>query len=229
METLSERLEAAQADALRIRCESFVDYSPTVAGETLRPITLQTYNRLLAFGNAFVTGEAAGFEDVANFVWVHSPHFGQFNRRAKRETTRRVYSALRPAFPTLNGALATLSKFPRLGLLGAFVVPSESDRLSAAAEEIRRLLKEATCELPVGDGEGEPLPFAFSAYVMNLFRRHLDIPFDETEQMPLRRLAQHLREVLRHISGGKALLLTRSEVEIWREHLGRDGHATPGA
>src|SRR5688572_18063262 len=110
-EPLSVQLEHAQADARRYRCEAFVDYSPTVAGETIRPITLETYNALIAFGNAFVTGEAIGFDDIANFVWLHHPSFGQFNREEKAQVTRRVFDALRPRFPALNAAAHFVTSF----------------------------------------------------------------------------------------------------------------------
>lgn len=202
-----------------MRCEAFVNYAPTVAGERLRPITLDSYNALVAFGNAFVTGEGIGFEDVANFVWLHSPAFGQFAREEKAQTTRRVARALTPRFPTLNLLAAFFSQFPRFRFLRHCVRPTEGELFMAAVAEIRRLLIEATGDLPTSDGEGEPLPFAFQAYVLNVFRRDLGMAFDETRAIPLKQVAEHFREILHHASGGKAILLTRDEAAIWREYL----------
>jgi hypothetical protein len=220
-DSLSARLEAAQERARRFRCEAFVEYSPIVAGEKLRPITLETYNALVAFGNAFVMGTEIGFADIANFIWIHHPRFGQFNRKEKARVTRRVFDSLRPTFPNLNAAARVLSQFPRFRILGRLTTRSESERVTEAADEIRRLIIEATQDLPTGDEKGEPIPFAFQAYMLNLFRRELGMSFDETRAIPLRQLAQHFREVLHNSSKGKALLLTASEAEIWREHLAR--------
>lgn len=218
-ETLSERLDRAQANAARIRCEAFVDYAPVVAGERLRPITLGTYNALFAFGNAFVTGGAIAFEDIAGFVWLHHPNFGQFNRREKKAVTRRVYAALRPSFPNINGALAVISEFPRFKLLRRFVVAHQGQRVGEAIAEIRRLISEAAGEMPRGDESGEPMPFAQPAQVLNLFRRYLGMSFEETRRIPMKQLAQHLRELAHHLSDGKAILLTPEEAALWREHL----------
>lgn len=221
-DSLAERLRAAQEKARRARCEAFVEYDAMVAGERIGPITLETYNSLIAFENAFVTGGSVGFDDIANFIWVHHPRFGQFNRAEKKRVTRRVFSALRPAFPTTNEVVRLLAQFPRLRVLRCVVRPSAEERVAAVVTEIRRLLAEATDDLPTSDVGGEPIPFAFQAYVLNLFRRTLGMPFEETRRLPLRQLAQHYREIVHRESKGKALLLTREEAAIWREYLG--GH-----
>ena len=217
--TLAERLRVAQANAQQQRAEAFVDYAPTVAGERLRPITLGSYNALVAMCNGFVTGEGAGLLDIVNFVWLHHPHFGQFERREKARVTRRVVSALSPAFPVINGAVRVLCQLPGWRVLCRLARPTAEERQAEAAAEIARLLREACGDLPRSDGAGEPLPFAQSAHLLNFFRRELGMSFAETLALPLKQLAQHYRELVHHATAGKALLLTPEEAEIWREHL----------
>jgi hypothetical protein len=219
-EPLRNALIAAQTRARHLRCEAFVDYIPVVAGLPVRPVCLASFNKLVAFENAFVTGGEVRFDDIVNFIWVHHPQFGQFNRRDKKRVTLEVYAALRPALPTLNDLLILLSQLPHFRVLRRMIRPTPHERVAIAIREIRRLIAEATEELPSGDDSGEPIPFAFQAHILNLFRRTLGMSFEETRQLPLRQLAQHYREIVYRESKGKALLLTKEEAAIWREHLG---------
>jgi len=218
-ESLADRLHAAQREALQMRAEAFVSYSPVVAGERLNPITLGSYNALFAMRNGFVTGDGVGLVDVVNFVWLHHPAFGQFNRAEKRRVSRRVFSALSPAFPAINGAVRVLAQFPGWRRLRWLARPTAEERQTEAIAEIFRLLCEAQSDLPRGDGDGEPIPFAMNAHLLNLFRRELGMTFAETLALPLKQLAQHYREIIHHGSHGKAVMLTPAEAEIWREHL----------
>lgn len=217
--TLRERLEDVQAKARQARVAAFVDYEPTVAGERLNPITLGTYNALVAFENGFATGGPVSVSDVIAFVWLHSPGFGQFETKRKARVARRVLRALHPRFPMLNALLLIVSEFPRWRFLRRFCVPTAEERIAEAVEEIRRLIKEAIHDIPTRDGDGEPPPVSFTAHVLGVFRRDLGISFEETMRMPMRRVAQHYREALHTASGGKALMLTPEEAEIWAEHL----------
>lgn len=217
--TRAERLALAQAAARRTRCEAFVNYAPTVAGEVISPITLASFTALQATQNGFVTGEGAGLIDIVNFIWIHSPDFGQFRRAEKRRLTRRVVDALSPAFPAINGAVRVLMQFPRLRALRWLARPTGEELAAEAAGEIMRLLYESKGEFPTSDNPGEPLPFAQPAHFLNLFRRELGMSFAETNALPLKQLAQHYRELVHTGSQGKTLMLTAAEAEIWREHL----------
>lgn len=217
--TLADRLRAAQEKAAQMRAEAFVDYWPVIAGERLRPITLASYNTLAAMGNGFVTGAGAGLVDIVNFIWLHHPHFGQFNRRDKARVSRRVVAALSPAFPAINGAVRVLCQLPGWRGLRRLARPTAEELRGEAAAEIARLLREACGDLPRGEGEGEPIPFAQAAHMLNFFRRELGMTFAETLALPLKQLAQHYRELIHHGSRGKAVLLTPEEAAIWREHL----------
>ena len=209
----------ARAKARRLRCEAFVEYSPVVAGQRLRPITLDTYNELLAFENAFVTGGAPGFEDIFGFIWIHHPDFGQFAAKARRRCLRQVMRALEPRWPIMSMVARVLAPLPRFGWLRGWIEPTPNELATEAAEEINRLLTEALCDFPSGSGDGEPLPFGLQAQILNLMRRELQIPFAETRRIPLKQLAQHLREIVHTNSQGKALQLTAEEAAIWRAYL----------
>lgn len=216
---LSQRLHEVQQEVARHRVEAFVDYSPEVCGIALRPITLDSWNALMAFQNGFVTAGGVSFIDVVNFVWLHHPNFGQFNRREKKRVTYAVWRALTPRLAALNGAIHFLVQFRHFRWLGRFRRQTGVDRFQEAVEEIRRLLVEATRDIPRGDEDGNPLPFSFQAFVLNLFRRELGMPFAETRAIPLKQLAEHLRDILHHRSAGKAILLTPEETAVWADYL----------
>lgn len=222
LQHFQQRLASVQETAARLRCEAFVDYTPVVAGQRLLPVTLPSYNRLCAFGCAFVTGAPVAFADLVCFVWVHHPEFGQFNARAKTRVTHAVWRALHPRFDGVQGILRFITPLPRFRWLARFHRPMGAELRAVAVADIRRLLHEALHDFPppaADDAPAEPLPFAFQAQILNLFRRSLGLGFDDTRSMPLKQVAQHLREALHHASGGKAQLLTRDEAAVWADYL----------
>lgn len=227
--TLAQQLVEVQEKARAMRCAAFVNYQPTVAGIRLQPITLASYNALVATGNGFVTGAGVGLYDVINFVWLHHPTFGQFARDEKRRVSNAVAGALSPAFPAINDALRVIATLPRFRWLRLFVRPTAAELEHAAISEIFRLLQEARGDFPTGDDTGEPIPFANQAHILNLFRRELGVPFAETLEMPMKQVAQHYREIVYHATNGKAVLLTDAEAAIWREHLAAKPAATTDA
>ena len=217
---LAEELKRAQETAARARAEAFVDYAPTVAGETLRPITLRSYATLVATGNGFVTGAPLSFNDLVNFVWIHSPQFGQFNRRAKRRLTRRVFFRLNPLLSWFNEGARIAATFPRFRWLRHLAGPTAHELQSEAVAEAARLIAEARGDFPTSDSDsGEPAPFATQAHILNLFRRELGMTFEETLSIPMKQLTQHYREIIHHSSRGKAVLVTPAEADVWRRHL----------
>lgn len=222
---LRERLASAQAKARRLRCEAFVRYSPSVAGVHLLPLTLDSYNLLVAWGNPFVCGGPIAFTDIFQFIWAHHPEFGQFASSARRRVLLAVTRAMQPRFPTLSSIARVLAPFPRLHWLARFIEPSSEDLLQAAIDECSRIVVEGIGEFPTDhrscDSTGpasEPLPFGLQAQVLGLMCREFGLPFSATRSMPMKELGQHLREVTWVGSKGKALLLTPEEVRIWDEY-----------
>lgn len=227
---LAERLEQVKRKNARLRCEAFVDYSPVVCGVPISPITLASYNRLVAFDNPFAVGGPIDSVAVAGFVWVHHGRFGQAAHRIRKRVMRQVARDLFPRFPNFNAFLLFAAQVPRMRWLRRFTVRTATARLATAESEIRRLMHEAIHDLPLsgsGDDEDakrntEQVPIALQAQLLNTFRRGLDLSYEETESMPLKRLVQLLREHLHHATGGKGLsLMSREEAAIWREHLDR--------
>jgi hypothetical protein len=217
---LRGRLAEAQASARRLRSEAYVRYTPVVAGQRLEPLTLDRYNQLVAFENAYVVGGAPRLEDLLGFVWVCSPGFGQFAEAARRDCYRRVLRALQPRHPVLGPVAAILCPLSRLvrAWLARFIGPTGADLLAEADAEICRLVVEAIGEFPRSAGDDEPLPFAFQAQVLNLLRRELGVPFAEARALPLKELAQHIRELVHVASKGRAPLLTREETAVWLDY-----------
>lgn len=72
---LQQRIATAAASAQLRRAEAWVAVRNTVLGLPLRPITLATFDLLVATGNAFVSGKAPVAADVRNFILFHSPGF----------------------------------------------------------------------------------------------------------------------------------------------------------
>lgn len=217
---LRARLAEAQAAARRLRSEAYVRYTPVVAGQRLAPLTLDRYNQLVAFENAYVVGGSPTLDDLLGFVWVCSPDFGQFAEAGRRDCYRRVLRALQPRHPVLGPVAAILCPLSRIArsLLARFICPTGTELLTEADAEIQRLVVEAIGEFPRGDSADEPLPFAFQAQILNLLRRELSVPFDEARALPLKELAQHIRELVHVGSKGRAPLLTRAETAVWLEY-----------
>lgn len=224
-------LEAAQARAALRRAQALVDYAPTLCGLRLRPVSLDSHNALLAFENGFVTGAGITLVDVVNFVWLHHPEFGQFNRAAKRRVTLAVARWHYRGFHRTNDFLRSCACFPGLRWLSHRWVTRSTvaTRITETITEIRRLLTEALVDFPKGDDEGEPLPFSHPVYILNTLRRRLDIPHAETRALPLKFVAQILRECVHHASDGKALLLTAEEAAIWADDLAAKTEAAQAA
>jgi hypothetical protein len=218
LEHFRERLAAVHAAQRQARSEAFVPYVPVLAGQRLEPITLDRYNRLMAFGSPFVCGGPRSLDDLLVFVWILHPSFSQFDHRARRACYRASLRALRPRFPVLNALARLLAAHPRLRWLDRFTVPDSEQRLTDAMAEASRLVREAVAEFPRASEEGEPLPFAFQAQTLNLLRRELGVSFAEARALPMRELCQHVRELLHHGSRGKATMLTSAEAAVWRDY-----------
>jgi hypothetical protein len=216
-----DRLAEARKTASRLRCEAFVDYSPVIAGQRLKQITLPTYNQLCAFECEFVKSLDVGFKDIVCFVWVHHPEFHQFNEKVKMRVTHEVWRALNPRYSVVQSLVRLLAPLPRFRWVARWIRPTAAELQIEAVAEIRRLLHEALHDFPK-DGPkeaGEPLAFSFQAQVLNLMRRSLGLTFAETSSIPLKALAQHLREILHVESHGKAMMLTPEEAQVWSEYL----------
>jgi hypothetical protein len=215
------RYASAQAEAREARAAAFVRYEPVLAGQVLAPITLERYNLLVAFGSPFVVGGPQTVEDLLVFLWCLHPGFSQHDAAARRACYRAALRALQPRWPVLNAIARTVAPFsPRLRrLLRPFLGPTAAELEIAAVEEARRLVAEAIGEFPRGSDDGEPLPFAMQAQVLNLLRRTLAVPYAEARELPMKELAQLLREAVHHASEGKAPLLTPAEAAVWRDYL----------
>jgi len=219
-----DRLEKAHANARRMRSEAFVRYSPIVAGQRLTALTLDTYNLLIAWENPFVVGGICEFHHLAQFVWAHSPEFSQFNDEARKLCVRNLALALLPNNPNLSDMARALSPLPKMNWLARFIEPTAKDLETAAIEECSRIVSEGIGDFPTDKAESkeeapsEPLPFPLQAQILNTMRRELGVPFSETRSMPLKELAQHLREMTWTASKGKSTMLTTEESEVWADY-----------
>lgn len=221
--SIGQKITEHRAEIARLRCEAFVDYTPEVAGIRLRPVTLASYNRLLAFQSPFVLGGSVDFTAVFVFAWVHHPEFGEFAVKAKRRALRRLWRALHPRWPHLNLFARFVGQFPGWRWVYRMSVPTAEERFAEAVAEIRRLLEEAMHDFPLSsddEDKRQPAPVSLQAQLLNTFRRELSLTYAETESLPLKRLVQLLRESVYHKTGGKGLsLITRTEAALIREHL----------
>lgn len=216
----AQRLQEAQQRATRARSEAFVNYTVKVCGLRLKPITIETFNALDAFGSAFFSGGPVTFIDIVNFIWIHHPAFSDEARAEKARVSRHVWRYLHPRLSGLNDLVWFASTLPRFRWMRIFRRPQANALQDETVEEIRRLVREAVNDMPTGDDDGgEPMQFSFEAYILNLFHRQLGMSFAETRALPMKQLAEHYREIIHFMTKGKALLITREEVEIWREDL----------
>ena len=222
----AEQLKEVRARGARLRCEAFVDYVPVVCGLTLNPVTLASYNRLIAFDNAFAVGGPVSLEAVVSWVWVHHPKFGQIAAKAKERAFADVFRAIHPRFPNLNAFLLVVSTLPRWRWLRRFTVTPAQERFDEAVAHIRHLMDEALYGFPAPEDEEQaridreereadrrddvaggkriteregftaPPAVAFQAQILNTFRRDYGMTYAETEAIPLKRLSQLWREHL---------------------------------
>ena len=217
--SLKAEFIAARAKAAQMRREAFLDRPVMVLGFRLRPITLKTHNALIAEGNFFVCpGHRLGVADIQHFIWLHYPQFDAYDFRLQRRIHAKVARRIRGPFQALRDRLIRNPLTPRW--LRPALGFTELQKMTAAASEIARQVREAMQDYPSGDGEErEPLPCAHAAYILNTMRRSLNVPFQETESMPMKRIAQHLRELVHDNSHGKVLQMTPEEASILAEDL----------
>lgn len=145
----SERLTEIRAWSAKLRCEAFVDYRPVVCGLTLNPVTLASYNRLIAFDNAFAVGGPPSLEAVCVWVWVHHREFGQFAANPKETVFSQVRRALHPRCENLNAFVHVVSSLPRFRWMARFRVATAQTRFDEVAAHIRHLMAEALYGFPV--------------------------------------------------------------------------------
>lgn len=185
---------------------------------SLRPVTIGTHNALLAERNHFAMPKLPmRLRDLQGFIWLHHPRYSPSRTRLRALVFRAVKYRLFPIGHQVDDALRR--KFPDSRFVRAITGFTVAQRLAAATGEIRRQMLEAIREFPRGSDDQEPLPFSHQAYIMNTMRRTLGMTFEETEKMPLKRLAQHLRELIHHRSNGKAMQMTEEESSILAEYL----------
>ena len=224
---LAEKLERTQAEIRLARCAAFVDYRPTVLGVTLNPITVGSYNRLIAFESPFVVGGPVDFGAVFAFCWLHHPSFGQGAETQRKRLLRSCWRAVTPRCENLNLFVHIASQFPGFRWLARFRRKTAAARLAEAIAEIRRLMDEALNDFPRGDEDAPAAPVAMHAQLLNTFRRSLSVDYAEAEAMPLKRAVQLLRETM-HAAGGKGLsMMHPREAAIWSEHIARQQAKVP--
>jgi hypothetical protein len=240
----ADKLAAARASVAKMRSEAFVDYQPCVCGLYLEPVSLRTYSRLLAFDSPFLWGGPVRAEDIAVFVWVHRPEFGQHAAKNRQNVFMAVMRALKPRFPAINEFLHLMlvllkltAKGSRWGwrgitarIISKLVTDSEATRCQEAVATIRRLISEALIDFPkASEGDDEEAgqsnvtaqgpSVAMQAQFVDTLARDLHFSPEEVETMPLRRAVQHYRYCL-VASGAKGLaLLHPEEAKVWREVL----------
>jgi hypothetical protein len=240
MVAFAERLKEVRARGARIRSEAFVDYRPVVCGLTLEPVTLASYNRLVAFDNAFATGAAITMESVLVWIWIHHRDFGQHAVAQRRKVFRRAASSLRPWLPNLNLFLCLIATFPRFRWLAWCRRPTAQDLFADTVARIRHVMNEALAGFPSlaeDDHAIEPdddgpknarkkgydgsAAVAFQAQLLNTFRRTYGMSYAETESLPLKKLAQLWREHLFVSLGDKTGLwmIDPEEAALWRDEL----------
>jgi len=164
----SPTLAAHRARLAEHRATAFIRYQPVIAGLRLRPVSLHSLDCLAAFHCDLGRGS---FEDLAIFVWVHHPAFGQFAWFHRGV----VYARLRL----------------RLSTDAAF---------GAALEVAREQVLRARLDWPAGDDSdaGEAAPFSFAAQALDLFlARYPRFTAAEVLEWPLVELVQLMRAIIR--------------------------------
>lgn len=218
---LQTKLRVTQRRMSRLRCEAFIDYTPVICGIELRPISLAIYNRLAAFESPFVCGGPVNLQALVDFCWCSHPLFSQTSQIERKRVLRRVYRHVHPHSTGWNGMLLVYCRFKRLRWLKRFTWPTPSERFVLATDEARRLVAEAMHDFPKSSDDGTaPAPIALQAQILNTFKRNLGLSYEETENMPLKRLVQLMRESMYASTGGKGLsLISHEEAELTREFL----------
>ncbi len=208
----SPALAAHRARQAAHRTAAFIRFVPTVATVRLRPVSLRTRDRLAAFGVDLGRG---AFEDLAGFVWLHHPAFGQFAWCRRLMIIAGLRWRLTPACPRLGVFLLFAGKLLSAGApwrrwafapvrwaaqLVTFGRPcSATERLAAAVAEARQLYAHAHFDWPAGDdGDDARDPScSVAASVLHVLKgRHPGLTADEILDWPLVELVQWWRALL---------------------------------
>lgn len=204
------------------RASAFIRYVPVVAGIRLRPVSLLTRERVIAFGVDLGRGN---FEDLADFVWLHHPAFGQFAWFRRFLVVASLRWRLTPAWPRFGTFLVFAGKLLSWGAtwrravffpvrLAAWLVTfgrpcSSRERLAVAMAEARALWGRANFDWPMGDDSGAaPDPLcSFAAAILHAVKgRHPALSSAEILAWPLVELVQWWRALLAEKDPRAALL-----------------------
>jgi hypothetical protein len=239
----SESIAAHRAAIDAHRSSAFIRYVPTVAGVRLRPLSLRTRERVVAFEVDLARGS---FEDLADFVWLHHSGFGQFAWLRRRIVVAGLRWRLTPRYPhfagfcLFAGKLFTACGGVRAQLLGrpfhalAWLLtlgrpPTSEARLAAAMAEVRALWRRAHADWPAGDDSGSaPRPVcSMAATVLNAIKgRHPGLTADEILDWPLVELVQWWRALIAE-KDPRSPLLDAEEVRLLAEALDPEPSDSP--
>lgn len=226
---LQQRLTAAAAAATLRRAEAWVAVRPTVLGISLRPLSLATFDLLVASGNAFVTGRSPVLADVRNFILFHSP---SFDPDSPETSLAKLPSRIAIAWRTSRALCPPRPPFRRCKAVTA-------ERFLRAISEIRALLDAAWADaLPPADLTDESAPppsrvaAALHAQFADMVARDYRLwPFAQPlRHMPIAQLHQLARCSDRAALGAGATYYDRDEYAAMREFLRTaNAHVTPAA
>jgi hypothetical protein len=240
----SPALAAHRAAVAAHRAAAFIRYTPTLAGFRLRPISLRTRDRLVAFGVDLNRGR---FEDLADFIWLHHPAFGQFASIRRSLFIARLRFRLTPRYPHLGAFLVFAGKLLSAGsrwrrwafapvraaawlVTGGGQPVTGEARLAAALAEARALWTRAHFDWPAGDDSGAaPDPrCSFTATVLHALKgRHAELTADEILDWPMVELVQWWRALIAE-RDPRGTLLDATEARLLAEGLD-DPAAKPAA
>lgn len=197
-----------RAGLLQKHAAAFCDVPEFVMGCPVQPITPRTFSMLIASRNRFVVGGAGpGFDDVVNFIWIHSPLYavpGSFGWRSrKRMALKSFVREIRQPWRRWVGLK------PRMERQAGIMV--------LALGEIRTLIADAFACSSAGNSDG-PTPGSLDAQMVNLFAAAYSWEPEQTRNTPLAQLFQ-LARCLSVSRGGK--FTDRNEENIIAAHLAR--------
>lgn len=169
-----------RASASRRRAEAFCDAPEYVLGQPVCPLTPATFSKLLAMASPFVSGGVPSGEDVAVYLWLHSPeysHCGVVGWQARKRHALRSFS--RELHQPWRRWVGLKPSRERIGAV-----------IAIATAEIRRLVDEAFADAPCPAGEpGTPLA-TMEGQLIHEFARAYGWKPEETRRMSLRQLFQ---------------------------------------
>lgn len=191
-----------RAAACRRRAAAFAPWPDIVMGTRCLSLTAPSFSILVASGNRFVCGGQEDFDDVLDYLWIHSPLYVPTCEPDWRPRKRRAVAPFMRLLTSRWGqfVIRFLQAFGHrhsaIGNPGRTAAHHSAAVVTLAIVEIRAIIEEAFADFPeVAGADSTPLATLEANLLHEFSRAYPGWSPERIRALPLKQLAQLHRRI----------------------------------